>query len=248
MPEIEGYTLVWNDEFSNDGLPDSDKWDYDTGDHGWGNNELQDYTASDTETARIEDGNLVITASLIETPSRKIYRSARLVTRGKQAWKYGRFEIRAKLPGGTGTWAAFWMLPDEWNYGNGGWPDNGEIDILEYVGYNPNTVFGTVHTSARNHVQNTEVGEEAIVPEAEEEFHVYALEWNEDSLSVFVDDRKYFTYHNEGKGWEYWPFDKKFHIILNLAIGGNWGGREGVDDSIFPVEYVIDYVRVYQPE
>jgi len=246
--EYEGYELVWSDEFNDDGLPNTDDWGYDTGDHGWGNNELQNYTARDKKTARIEDGNLIITAFLIETSSKKEYRSARLVTRGKQAWKFGRIDMRAKLPGGTGTWPAFWMLPEEWNYGNSSWPANGEIDIMEYVGYAPGDVHAAVHTEARNHMRGNNASADIRVHDAEEEFHVYSIEWTEDIISAYVDGKKYFEYENNGQGYEYWPFDKEFHIILNTAIGGFWGGAQGVDDSIFPQEFVIDYVRVYQEE
>lgn len=248
IPEIDGYELIWNDEFNNDGLPDSENWGYDVGDHGWGNNELQEYTAEDPKTARVEDGKLIITAFLINESSSKTYRSARLVTRGKHAWKYGRIEMRAKLPGGTGVWPAFWMLPEEWTYGNGSWPDNGEIDIMEYVGYDPNVIHGTVHTDERNHMQGTQAGASVNVSGVENEFNVYTLEWDSEMISIYIDDYKYFEYPNEGRGWEYWPFDKEFHIILNTAIGGNWGGAQGVDDSIFPQEFVIDYVRVYKEE
>lgn len=246
ITEYEGYELVWNDEFNEDGLPNPDYWDYDTGDDGWGNNELQDYTARDKQTARTEDGNLIITAFLIETASQKEYRSARLVTRGKHAWKYGRIEMRAKLPGGTGTWPAFWMLPEVWNYGNGSWPANGEIDIMEYVGYNPGVVHASVHTEARNHMRGNNASSDIMVADAEKEFHTYAIEWTEDKISAYINSYKYFEYTNNGEGYPYWPFDKEFHIILNTAIGGTWGGAQGVDDSIFPQEFVIDYVRVYQ--
>lgn len=248
IPDIDGYELVWNDEFNKDGLPDSENWGYDEGGHGWGNNELQVYTAEDLKTARVEDGNLIITAFLINNSSNIDYRSARLVTRGKHAWKYGRIEMKAKLPGGRGTWPAFWMLPEEWNYGNGSWPDNGEIDIMEYVGYDPNVIHGTVHTGKRNHTEGTQAGSSIQLGGVENEFHVYALEWDADMISIYVDGHKYFEYPNEGRGWEYWPFDKEFHLILNIAIGGNWGGAQGVDNSIFPQEFVVDYVRVYQEE
>lgn len=248
IPQYEGYELVWNDEFNKNGLPDPANWSYDTGDHGWGNNELQNYTSRDQQTAKVEDGNLIITAFLIETPSRKEYRSARLVTRGKQAWKYGRIEMRAKLPGGTGTWPAFWMLPEEWNYGNGSWPANGEIDIMEYVGYNPGEVHASVHTEARNHMRGNNATATIMVDDAETGFHTYAIEWTADKISAYVDGNKYFEYVNNGEGYEYWPFDKEFHIILNTAVGGFWGGAQGVDDSIFPQEFIIDYVRVYQQE
>lgn len=248
IPKREGWTLIWHDEFSSNGLPDPAKWDYDSGSHGWGNQELQDYTARDLETAQVKDGHLYIKTFLIERPNSKTYRSARLVTRGKASWLYGRIEVRAKLPGGRGLWPAIWMLPEVREYGNGGWPDNGEIDIMEYVGFDPGVVHATIHTNARNHMIGTQVGEKMTLPDPENQFHVYALEWYPDRLEVFIDDQLYFTYLNEGEGWRYWPFDKPFHLILNTAVGGTWGGRQGVDDSVFPQEFVIDYVRVYQQE
>lgn len=242
----DGWKLVWNDEFDRDGLPDPAKWGYDTGDHGWGNNERQDYTAEDLETARVEDGKLHIRAFLIDRPNAKTYRSARLVTRGRASWKYVRVEARAKLPGGTGTWPAIWMLPEERPYGNGGWPDNGEIDIMEYVGFSPGVIHGTVHTHARNHIRGTQAGDSITLASPETQFHIYAIEWFEDRIDFFVDDELYFTYANNGQGWQYWPFDQPFHLIMNIAVGGNWGGQRGVDDSIFPVELVVDYVRVFE--
>lgn len=250
-PEIQvpdGWTLVWNDEFDKDGLPDAANWGYDTGDHGWGNNERQNYTGQDEETAFVENGFLTVRTFILERPNLKEYRSARLVTKGKAAWKYGRLEIRAKLPEGRGVWPAIWMLPEEWEYGNGGWPDNGEIDIMEYVGYDPGVVHATVHTKARNHILNTQVGEQIELTNPENEFHTYGIEWNADKITGFVDDQVYFEYENEGEGWEYWPFDKPFHIIINTAVGGNWGGQQGVNDDIFPQDFVVDYVRVFKKE
>jgi len=234
--------LVWQDEFDYTGLPDSDKWGYDIGGSGWGNNELQYYTEADTNNARVENGSLVIEAHK-ESYSGSDYTSARLVTKNKGDWKYGRFEIKARVPAGTGTWPAVWMLPTDWEYG--GWPSSGEIDIMEYVGYEPNVIHQTVHTQAYNHQSGTQQGNTSNVETAEEEFHLYAIEWTEDKIDFFVDGRLRFTFENEGT-WQKWPFDKRFHLLLNVAIGGDWGGAQGVDDSIFPVQMEVDYVRVYQ--
>jgi beta-glucanase (GH16 family) len=234
--------LVWQDEFEGTGLPDNTKWGYDVGGDGWGNNELQYYTGSDTNNARLHDGKLIIEAHK-ESYLGKDYTSARLVTRNKGDWKYGRVEVRAKVPAGTGTWPAVWMLPTDWEYG--GWPASGEIDIMEYVGYDPNIVHQTVHTQAYNHLNGTEQTSSTTLATAEEEFHVYAIEWTEDKIDFFVDGVLRFTFENEGT-WQKWPFDKRFHLLLNVAIGGNWGGVQGVDDSIFPVQMEVDYVRVYQ--
>jgi beta-glucanase (GH16 family) len=242
------YELVWSDEFDYRGLPDSSKWTYDVGDGcpdicGWGNNELQFYTENRLKNARVENGNLVIEAHK-ESFGKREYTSARLLTRNRDAWKYGRFEIRAKLPSGTGTWPAIWMLPEAWAYG--GWPESGEIDIMEHVGYEPERVYATIHTEAYNHVQGTQDTDTLRVPDAEQEFHVYSLEWTPEHITWRVDGKKYSTFKNKHATYKEWPFDQPFHLIMNIAVGGNWGGSQGVDDSIWPQQLVIDYVRVYQ--
>lgn len=234
--------LVWQDEFSVNGLPDEEKWGYDVGASGWGNQELQFYTEARSENARVADGKLIIEAHK-ETFGGAQYTSARLVTKNKGDWKYGRIEVKAKVPAGTGTWPAIWMLPTDWAYG--GWPASGEIDVMEYVGYQPNTVHQTIHTQAYNHSQGTQQGQSFNIPTAEEAFHVYAIEWDEEQIQFFIDDTPTFLFENQGT-WEKWPFDKRFHLLLNVAIGGTWGGAQGVDDSIFPVSMEVDYVRVYQ--
>ena len=242
---IDGYKLVWNDEFNVNGLPDIKKWGYDVGGSGWGNNELQYYTSFREKNARIEDGKLIIEAHG-EIFEGKSYTSARLVTKGKGDWKYGRFEIRAKLPKGRGTWPAIWMLPTVWNYGGGGWPDNGEIDIMEHVGYDQNVVHASAHSLKYYWRINTQKTATITVPKASEEFHTYILEWDADKMTASVDDKLYFKCENEGKGWQYWPFDKAFHLILNIAIGGDWGGSKGIDNTIFPQRMEVEYVRVYE--
>ncbi len=244
VPDLPGWTLVWNDEFNGEGVPNAADWTYDTGNSGFGNNELQTYYANNTETARMEGGNLVITTSLVERPNYKEYRSARLKTAGKHAWKYGRIEVRAQLPSGTGTWPAIWMLSQDGAYG--GWPRSGEIDIMEHVGYEPNVVHGTVHTQSFNHIQGTQKGDQLSVPTATTGFHTYAIEWFEDRIDFFVDDEKYFTFNNTGNGSNDWPFDQPFFLVLNTAVGGNWGGQRGVDDKAFPTQMLVDYVRVYE--
>lgn len=234
--------LVWSDEFDYTGLPATAKWNYDVGGHGWGNNEAQYYTNARTENARVEDGHLIIEAHK-ESFGGNDYTSARLISLNKGDWKYGRVEVRAKLPGGRGTWPAIWLLPSDGFYGD--WPKSGEIDIMEYVGYDPGIAYGSIHTEAYNHKDGTGKGGSYSVPDAESNFHDYAIEWYADRIEFFVDNNKYFTFNNEGS-WEKWPFDKRFHLVLNLAIGGDWGGAEGIDNSIFPVKLEIDYVRVYQ--
>ncbi len=240
------WKLVWSDEFDYTGLPDAAKWSYDTAGnaHGWGNHELQFYTENRKENAWVENGYLTIRA-LKEEMNGKAYTSARLRTKGKGDWLYGRFEIRAKLPSGRGTWPAIWMLPTDGAYG--GWPSSGEIDIMENVGFDPDTIVGTVHTQRFNHRLGTQKGARVSYPDNHDAFHVYALEWEADECRIYVDDQLYFTFQNDRSGFESWPFDQPFHLLLNLAIGGDWGGQQGVDDSLFPHEFVIDYVRVYQP-
>ncbi|MEO9967267.1 MAG: family 16 glycosylhydrolase [Reichenbachiella sp.] len=243
----DGYELVWSDEFNYTGLPDSEKWSYDVGDGcpnvcGWGNNELEYYTEDRLENARVEDGNLIITA-IKESVGGKGYTSARLVTRDKGDWTYGRIEIRADLPTGKGTWPAIWMLPTDWSYG--GWPDSGEIDIMEHVGFEADMIYGTVHTKAYNHTLGTQRGGEVVISDCEDNFHTYIIEWSRDKIDWYVDDEKYFTFSKEA-GSEKWPFDQRFHLLINIAIGGNWGGIQGVAKDIFPQEMKVDYVRVYQ--
>jgi beta-glucanase (GH16 family) len=237
--------LVWQDEFNYTGLPDPEKWSYDVGGSGWGNNELQYYTDSREENARVENGNLIIEARREDYGGKK-YTSARLVTKNKGDWAYGRIEVKARLPEGVGTWPAVWMLPTEWIYGSGNWPDVGEIDIMEHVGYDEGVIHGTIHTHDFNHMDGTQKGGTISLRNPTGAFHVYAIEWTEDKIEWFVDDQKYFTFENNGNGWSAWPFDHPFHLILNIAIGGDWGGVEGVDNSIFPQKLEIDYVRVYK--
>ncbi|OHX66195.1 family 16 glycosylhydrolase [Flammeovirga pacifica] len=236
------YELVWSDEFDVNGAPDPNKWGYDIGGDGWGNNEDQYYTDKLTN-AQVIDGKLVITARK-ENYGGKAYTSARLISKGKGDWLYGKVVVRAKLPSGQGTWPAIWMLPTDWEYG--GWPASGEIDIMEHVGYDPNVVHGTVHTEAYNHMNNTQRGEKVTIDDATSAYHDYVLEWNEDGLQVGYDDQMYFTFPKRGT-YKEWPFDKRFHLLLNIAIGGFWGGAGGpTDDTALPAKMEVEYVRVYQ--
>ncbi len=233
---------MWSDEFDYIGLPNTAKWGYDIGGSGWGNNELQYYTDV-LNNAKVENGLLTITARK-ENVGGKNYTSARLVTKNKGDFLYGRIEVRAKLPSGRGTWPAIWMLPTDWAYGN--WPKSGEIDIMEHVGYDPNKVLFSVHTDAYNHSINTHKSATQVIPTAMTDFHKYRLDWTPYAVRGYFDDQLVFTFVNEGKGFSTWPFDKRFHLLLNLAIGGNWGGAQGVDDAIFPTSFQVDYVRVYK--
>lgn len=239
------YELVWSDEFDYEGLPDDEKWGYDTGGSGWGNNELQYYTEG--ENVNVADGLLTITARM-EEYQQNDYTSTRLISKNKGDWLYGRIEINAKLPSGRGTWPAIWMLPTDWTYG--GWPQSGEIDIMEHVGYDMGHIHGTVHTDAYNHMKGTQLGKSLIRKDAMDVFYTYSIEWFPDKIQFYIDDKLYFVYKpsnmincpDEGE----WPFDQRFHLLLNIAVGGDWGGASGIDDSIFPQELVVDYVRVYQ--
>ena len=235
--------LVWADEFNTNGPPDSAKWGYDYGGTGWGNKELQFYTAKRKENAWVKNDHLIIEARKEDFKNMK-YTSARLVSKNKGDWKYGRIEVKAKLPKGKGIWPAIWMLPTKWVYG--GWPKSGEIDIMEFVGYMPDSVFGSVHTGAYNHSIGTQKTGGVTFKDLATAFHVYAIEWTEEQITFLIDNKKYFEFKNERSGPGAWPFDQEFHIILNIAVGGNWGGKYGVDDSIFPQRMEIDYVRVYQ--
>jgi beta-glucanase (GH16 family) len=244
------WKLVWSDEFNYNGLPDDNKWGYDVGGHGWGNKELQYYTERRKENARVENGNLIIEARQ-DGFQGNLYTSARLVSKNKGDWTYGRFEVRAKLPSGRGTWPAIWMLPTQKNYGNGGWPDNGEIDIMEHVGFDPDVVHGSAHTRAYHHKINTQKTAKITVSEARTSFNIYTVEWSSKEIRWYVNGKHFFTFANErlsnpNADYQQWPFDKPFHLLLNLAVGGMWGGAQGVDDSIWPQRMEVDYVRVYQ--
>ena len=237
--------LTWSDEFNYTGLPDANKWSYDVGGHGFGNHELQYYTNARLENARVEDSVLVITARH-ENMNGNAFTSARLISKSVGDFCYGRFEVRAILPFGVGTWPAIWMLPDVWNYGTGGWPDNGEIDIMEHVGYNHGVIVGSIHTKAYNHKIGTQKSGTVRYNDCTVNFHVYAIEWDSAKIDFFVDANKYFSFKNEGTGYAVWPFDKAFHYILNIAVGGDWGGAQGVDSTIFPQKMIIDYARMYK--
>lgn len=235
-------TLVWSDEFDYEGRPDTARWDYDTGGHGWGNNELQFYT-SDPANAFVKDGKLYITVRK-EPHENRSYTSARLVTRGKASWQYGKIEVRAKLPAGRGLWPAIWMLGD--NISQVGWPACGEIDIMEHVGFEPDSIFGTIHTEAFNHVRRTHKGGKTFIHNPYNQFHTYAVEWTPEKMDFLLDGRSYFTVPNTYQTTDEWPFNQPFHLILNIAVGGNFGGMKGLDESITNAAMEVDWVRVYQ--
>ena len=256
----DGWKLVWSDEFDKPGPPDPAKWNYETG--FIRNREAQYYTTR-PENARVENGMLVIEARKEQfknpdyDPAAKssdwkhrrefaAYTSASLLTKYHASWTYGRIEVRAKLPAGRGVWPAIWMLGT--NEDSVGWPDCGEIDLMEMVGFQPDMIYGHIHTEESVQTKKKTDGAGIKIAGASDAFHVYAIEWDASHIDFYVDNQKYYTYHNPGKGAASWPFDSGQYLILNLAIGGDWGGRKGIDDAIFPQRFYIDYVRVYQKQ
>jgi len=237
--------LVWHDEFEGAGLPDTSKWSYEKG--YVRNREMQYYTDSRAENAVQRGGYLVITArndsAMIDGDIRPVT-SASIRSRNKGDWQYGRIEVRAKLPSSLGTWPAIWMMPTTNTYG--GWPRSGEIDMMEHVGYDPHKIYFNLHTGKYNHTLGTGRGASVDCAHPEKEFHVYAVEWFEDHIDWFFDEKKVFSVENDGTGWESWPLDQPFYVILNFAFGGAWGGQQGVDLTKLPQNYYIDYVRVFQ--
>jgi beta-glucanase (GH16 family) len=239
------YELVWSDEFNYTGPPNPQKWSCETGGHGWGNNELQYYTNGDN--VHVDGENMIITARYEQFGGRDVT-STRIRTAKKGDWLYGKVEVCANVPAGRGTWPAIWMLPTDWAYG--GWPTSGEIDIMEHVGYDPNVLVTSIHTESYNHSIGTQKGKSVKRPGMIDGFHVYAIEWLPDKIKYFYDGELQFTYNpsmlKDSPSFKEWPFDRRFHLLINLAFGGNWGGARGVDFNVLPATYKIDYVRVYQ--
>ncbi|TVR17093.1 MAG: glycoside hydrolase family 16 protein [Balneolaceae bacterium] len=241
------WQLVWNDEFDSEEL-DLNKWtfQYGTGEEqglsGWGNYELQYYTDRE-ENIFIKDGKLYIVA-LEEAYSGEDFTSARIKTRNKGDWKFGRIEARAKLPQGQGIWPAIWMLPTDEVHG--GWPKSGEIDIMEQVGHEPETIHGTVHYG-EDWPQNQENGASFTLSKGifSDDFHIFAIEWEEDEIRWYVNDIHFHTVTPADLEPFNYPFNERFHLILNLAVGGNWPGDPD-ETTEFPQSLIIDYVRVYQ--
>lgn len=234
------WVIVWSDGFSEGRAPSPEKWSYEQG--LIRNHELQYYTSDRPENARVENGQLVITGRR-ENWEGSHYTSASLTTKGKFAFTYGKVEIRAKIPTGRGTWPALWLLGEDNKLG---WPRCGEIDLMENVGFEPNKLHFTVHTGAFNHVLGTQRGKAVVLDKPWAEYHRYGLIWTHERIEFFLDGEKVSEFANDGKGLDHWPFDSPQYLIINLALGGAWGGRMGVDDSIFPVEFRVDYVRVWR--
>lgn len=243
-PARSGWTLVWADEFDRDGAPDPARWGYERG--FVRNHEQQFYTVDRRANARVEGGHLIIEARAEPYEGGDIT-SASLTTEGRAAWTYGRIEVRAQVPALRGAWPAIWMLGT--NRPAAGWPRCGEIDILEHVGFDPAHVHANLHTAAFNHTKGNGRGNKTAVPDATTAFHVYTVEWRPDRIDVFVDEQTYLTVTKApGHGPAEWPFDQPFYLILNLAIGGTWGGQRGVDRAGLPARFRVDYVRVYREQ
>lgn len=240
----EGYHLVWRDEFNEGTELNPSDWTHEVKNAGWVNEELQNYVNNTSPNGKavteVKDGALQIHCF---KEGGKIY-SGRVYAKVKTGWKYGYIEGRIKLPKGKGTWPAFWMMPVNFT----GWPESGEIDIMEEVGYHPNYVSSSLHANAHVHTNNTQVTHEMFCAGAEDDFHVYAIRWTHENITTYVDGKIQLSYDNRGLGHDDWPYDAPFYVILNLAWGGSWGGHQGVDESALPVTMLIDYVRVFQKD
>ena len=245
--------LVWSDEFNSDGLPASEKWGYEQG--YVRNGEKQLYVANNLHNARVKDGILIIEARKLESVEtslwdelfdspKPMYTSASLTTRNLHSWTNAKIEVRAKLPHGIGVWPAIWLLGVD-KQGKG-WPAKGEIDMMEYVGYQKDKVHIALHTKMRNHQNKKAVNKGFKLKNILSEYHIYAVEKYSNVIKFFIDDKLVFSYEKEDDNTESWPFDEPMYLIINLAIGGYWGGKHGIDGSIFPQQFLIDYVRVYQ--
>lgn len=246
ITEPEGYSLVWCDEFDGTELNRND-WSYEVQGPGWVNNELQTYVNTaygGMSVTEVSDGTLKI--KCFKAKDEKIC-SARIYARVSSGWKYGIFEASIKLPKGKGTWPAFWMMPVNNDWSKTPWPKCGEIDIMEEVGYNPNYTSSSIHCESYNHVNGTQKTAERFTNGAQDDFHIYRLEWTEDYIRTYVDGNLLLSFSNDGKGnISTWPFNRAFYPILNLAWGGSWGGAMGVDENCLPAIMEIDYVRVFQ--
>lgn len=241
------WELVWSDEFENTGLPDSSKWSYNIGNWGWGNKELQYYTEAKVENAEVKDGKLFIRAIKDEKGN---WTSARLSTQGKSAFQYGKIEFMARVPSNRGLWSAGWLLGNDYE-DELSWPYCGEIDILECVGYEIDDESGnginhaTCHTPKYYFKKNNQIGNEIKVEDMSDSFHSYSIEWDSSSIRAYLDGEHYYTYDKNQDSLE-WPFHKPQNIIVNLAVGGGWGGQKGIDPTFSEAEYILDYIRVYQ--
>lgn len=238
---LEGYHLVWHDEFEEGNVLNSD-WVHEVKNDHWVNNELQNYrngVADGKRVTEIKEGALHI--NCFKGSDGKIY-SGRVYAKKNTGWTYGYVEARIKLPSGKGTWPAFWMMPVNFR----SWPHDGEIDIMEEVGYHKDYVSSSLHADGHVHSNGTQVTKEVYCKGAEGEFHIYGMEWTAGYFQFYVDGKKTLYYENDGKGDYNWPYHTPFYVILNLAWGGDWGGSQGVNEAALPVTMEVDYVRVFQ--
>ena len=258
-PTQSNYKLVWSDEFNYSGKPDSLKWSHEIG---LKRNQEKQYYTDSLKNARVEKGYLILESHKEQIKNAGFenkdvknwrknqafadYTAASLTTKNLAEWTYGRIDIKAKLPKGVGLWPAFWMLGA--NYSNVGWPECGEIDIMEHVGFDADSIFGTIHTKSYNHMKGTQKGKKIYVDKPYDMFHTYTLIWTPEHMDFILDGKVYNHIKNEHKTTHEWPFDQDFHLKINVAIGGMLGGRKGIDEEFFPNRMMIDYVRVYQKE
>src|ERR1035437_93838 len=231
------WNLVWSDEFNYNGLPDEKKWICEEG--FVRNSEPQYYTKERLQNCRVADGNLIITAYKEDYKGAK-YTSASINTKGIYGFTQGRVEVRAKLPSGRGVWPAIWTVGT--NSDQVGWPSCGEIDIMEYWGHDPNDIHANVHTRDYNWTKGNGRGGNIIYDKPWEDFHIYAVEWYPDRLDFYFDDTMYYSCQKKGEGIGEWPFVAPQYLLINLAL---ISGEPGIHDSIFPMEYLVDYVRIY---
>ena len=238
----EGYSLVWHDEFDEGTELNAADWTHEVRKAGWVNNELQEYVNHKTPdgalVTQIKNGALRITAL---KENGKVY-SGRVYAKVKSGWQYGYIEASIKLPKGKGTWPAFWMMPVNFT----SWPADGEIDIMEEVGYHPDYVSSSLHATDHVHSNGTQVTHEMKCAGAEGEFHTYAILWTAKNITTYVDGQVQLSYDNRGLGRDDWPYDDPFYVIFNLAWGGDWGGAQGVDETALPCTMEVDYIRVFQ--
>ena len=238
----DGYRLVWHDEFEQDTVLNAKNWIHEVWRKGFVNNELQEYVNHKTPNGQlvseVKNGRLLIHCV---KENGKIY-SGRVYAKVHEGWQYGYFEASIKLPKGRGTWPAFWMMPVNFR----SWPADGEIDIMEEVGYHPNYVSSSLHANAHVHSNGTQVTHEMLCEGAEDGFHTYAMLWTAQNITTYVDGRLQLSYDNRGLGRDDWPYENPFYVIFNLAWGGNWGGSQGVDERALPATMEVEYIRVFQ--
>jgi beta-glucanase (GH16 family) len=236
------YSLIWSEEFDSANGLDPSKWNFEVG--YVRNKEKQYYTENRFKNCRIQDQKLILEAHK-EAYRGYNYTSASICTKNKKEFLYGRIEVRAKLPLGRGIWPAIWTLGSHIDQTE--WPLCGEIDIMEFVGYDPGIIHGNIHTQAYNHTLETNKGASLKVQGLSDNFHVFAIDWTEDKIEFFLDNHSYFSFYNDHENNPAtWPFHKPHYLLINLAVGGFWGAKKGIDENIFPQQFIIDYVRYYK--